>query len=56
LGTHAIRDTVQRALEEVVRADRTKNHLELMRTIERDLTPEDLERWRGTEQHHHLDP
>jgi Arc/MetJ family transcription regulator len=47
LGTETIRETVERALEEAVRVHRRQELLVLMRTMELDLTPEELERRRS---------
>jgi Arc/MetJ family transcription regulator len=52
LGTTTIKETVERALEEAVRAHRRRQLVDLMGTIELDLTPEELER-RRSEWHHH---
>ena len=47
LGTKTIRDTIEKALEEVVNEQRRQKLLTLMRTMEIDLTQEELERWRA---------
>ncbi len=51
LGTETIRETVERALEEAVRVHRRGELLALMRTMELDLTPEELERRRSEWKH-----
>lgn len=47
LGTETIRETVEKALQEAINQHRRQKLLALMQTMELDLTPEELERWRS---------
>lgn len=46
LNSRTIKDTVERALREAVRAHGRQKLLSLVGTLDLDLTPSDLEEWR----------
>ena len=51
LGTRTVRETIEKALQEAVDQRRRQQLLALMRTLELDLTPEELERRRSEWKH-----
>jgi Arc/MetJ family transcription regulator len=51
LGTSTIRETVERALEEAIRAQGRRELLAMLGNFELNLTHEDLERRRNEDEH-----